>query len=150
MGIEKETYHLEVAASGGALDEVGSGADVVDNRSLDPRDQQVSSFWVHLGRRTKCKSVTHPVKPRSHTSRRHCAAATEGGAPRWPHLVLDPLEAAEDDGAVAALDVVEAVEDSVEPRAAEHRHLHERAPALRRARQLGSLEAVHLAGGGFS
>ena len=94
------------------------------------------------------RTGTHPVKTTLHTSRRHSAAATEGGAARWPHLVLDTLEAVEDDGAVAALDVVEAVEGGVETRAAEHRQLHERAPALRGARQLGSLEAVHLAGEG--
>lgn len=85
-------------------------------------------------------------KTRNHTLTHR--AATARSRPRWPHLVLDPLEAVEDDGAVSALDVVEAVEDGVEPRAAEQRHLHERTPALRHARQLGSPEAVHPAGGG--
>lgn len=93
MGSEKETYHLEVAASGGALDEVGSGADVVDDRPLDPRDHQVSSFGVHLRRRTKCtqwESGNPPSQNRTHKSRRYCAAATEGSEPRWLTLSLIP------------------------------------------------------------
>jgi hypothetical protein len=144
--IEKEIYHLEIPASGGALDEVGSGADVVDDRPLDPRDHQVSSFRVHL--RRKQKANRNLIKNHIHTSHHHCAAVIEGmGGIEPAHLVLDSLDAVEDDGAVAALHVVEAVEDGVEPRAAKQRHLHEPAPARRRARHLRSLEA-HLAGGG--
>jgi hypothetical protein len=70
-----------------------------------------------------------------------------GGERGAAHLVLDSLDAVEDDGAVSALDVVEAVEGGVEPRAANERRLHERAPARRRAGDPRSLEA-HLAGGG--
>lgn len=65
------------------------------------------------------------------------------------YLVLDALEAVEDDGAVASLDVVEAIEGGVDGGAAQQPHLHQppRGRRRRRARHLRALE-VHLAGGG--
>lgn len=60
-------------------------------------------------------------------------------------LVLDPLEAVEDDGPVASLDVVEGLVAEVERGAAEQPELDQRAHARRRARHPRALE-VHLAG----
>lgn len=61
------------------------------------------------------------------------------------YLVLDSLDAVEDDGAVATLDVVEAVDGGVHGRAAEHHQLDERARAGRGHRDPASALDVHRA-----
>ena len=46
-------YHLEIPAPGGALDEVGSRVDIVDDGPLEPGDDDVSPLRVDLhGART--------------------------------------------------------------------------------------------------
>lgn len=63
--------------------------------------------------------------------------------PRSPDLVLDALDAVEDDGTVAALDVVEAVRGGVDGGAAEHGHLDQRAGPRRGHRNPAAALHVH-------
>lgn len=67
----------------------------------------------------------------------------EGPRPRCPYLVLDPLDAVEDDGAVASLDVVQAVHGGVHGGATEHGDLDERAGPRRGCRDPAAALDVH-------
>jgi hypothetical protein len=70
-------------------------------------------------------------------------ASEKGRRPRRPYLVLDPLDAVEDDGAVPALDVVEAVHGGVHGGAAEHGDLDQRAGPRRGRRDPAAALHVH-------
>lgn len=59
------------------------------------------------------------------------------------YLVLDPLDAVEDDGAVPSLDVVEAVHGGVHGGAAEHGDLEQRAGPRRGCRDPAAALDVH-------
>lgn len=74
---------------------------------------------------------------------RKCGQGEREARPRGPDLVLDPLDAVEDDGAVPTLDVVEAVHGGVHGGAAEHGHLDQRAGPRRGYRNPAAALHVH-------
>jgi len=95
-----------------------------------------------------------PTEPTLHRTsnaerEREERGASEGARrPRRPYLVLDPLDAVEDDGAVPALDVVEAVHGGVHGGAAEHGDLDQRAGPRRGRRDPAAALHVHPRRGG--
>lgn len=108
--LSREAYHLEVPGPGVALDDVRLGADVVNDRPFDHRDEEVRAFGVHL--RRQWSAAVRPTLPNaSQMHQMHCSHT---------HRVLNAREAIENDRSVATLHVVNGLRGSVQTHTSQH------------------------------
>jgi hypothetical protein len=84
-------------------------------------------------------TIEHPSTEKGGTAQRK-----KGEQKRYPYLVLDTLDAVEDDAAVPTLDVVQAVHGGVHGGAANYRDLRQRAGPRWRNRNPAAALDVHL------